>query len=147
MINPDWQDAVLIYKDSEGNKQEQYFYATANNQKSWVENFDDYSNHDYHNAAQSDADFAEKAGPLAKGLALLVSPISLYNSGKTLATGEDIYGNKADNLDKLLSVADLVSFGLSKIIPYKQLRNMLSGINNLTTAGSSAKTLVTELEK
>ena len=82
MINPDWQDAVLIYKDSEGNKQEQYFYATANNQKSWVENFDDYSNHDYHNAAQSDADFAEKAEPLAKGLALLVSPISLYNSGK-----------------------------------------------------------------
>ena len=138
---------MLIYKDSEGNKQEQYFYATANNQKSWIENFDDYSNHDYHNAAQSDADFAEKAGPYAKGAALLSSPISLYNSGKTLVTGEDIYGNKADNLDKLLSVADLASFGLSKIIPYKQLRSMLSGINNLTTAGSSAKTLVTELEK
>jgi len=33
LINPDWQDAALIYKDSEGNKQEQYFYATANNQK------------------------------------------------------------------------------------------------------------------
>ena len=82
---------MLIYKDSEGNKQEQYFYATANNQKSWIENFDDYSNHDYHNAAQSDADFAEKAGPYAKGAALLSSPISLCNSGKTLVTGENYF--------------------------------------------------------
>ena len=98
-------------------------------------------------AAQSDADFSEEAGPYAKGAALLLSPIGLVNDVVTLKTGEDIYGNKADNLDKLLSVADLVSFGLSKIIPYKQLRSMLSGINNLTTAGSSAKTLVTELEK
>ena len=138
---------MLIYKDSGGNKQEQYFYATANNQRSWVENFDDYSNHDYHNAAQSDADFAEKAGPWAKGAALLLSPIGLVNDVVTLKTGEDIYGNKADNLDKLLSVADLASFGLSKIIPYKQLRSMLSGINNLTTAGSTAKTIKTEKQK
>ena len=103
---------MLIYKDSEGNKQEQYFYATANNQKSWIENFDDYSNHDYHNAAQSDADFAEEAGPWAKGLALLVSPISLYNSGKTLATGEDIYGNKAEIDDYMLSAIDIATFGV-----------------------------------
>ena len=86
---------MLIYKDSEGNKQEQYFYATANNQKSWIENFDDYSNHDYHNAAQSDADFAEEAKPVAKGLALLISPIGLANDVKTLVIGNDIYGKKS----------------------------------------------------
>ena len=79
---------MLIYKDSEGNKQEQYFYATANNQKSWIENFDDYSNHDYHNAAQSDADFAEKAGPYAKGAALLLSPIGLVNDVVTTTITE-----------------------------------------------------------
>ena len=106
---------MLIYKDSEGNKQEQYFYATANNQKSWVENFDDYSNHDYHNAAQSDADFAEKAGPYAKGAALLLPPIGLVNDVVTLKTGEDIYGNKADNINKILSITDLASFGTLKV--------------------------------
>jgi len=46
-----------------------------------------------------------------------------------------------------LSITDLASFGLSKIIPYKQLRSMLSGINNLTTAGSTAKTIKTEKQK
>ena len=138
---------MLIYKDSEGNKQEQYFYATANNQKSWVENFDDYSNHDYHNAAQSDADFEEKAGPVAKGAALLLPPIGLVNDVVTLKTGEDIYGNKADNLDKLLSVADLASFGLSKIIPYKCLSNKISVFNFGTTLGSVGKTIKTESEK
>ena len=53
-------------------------------------------------------------------------------------------GKKADNLDKLLSVADLVSFGLSKIIPYKCLSNKISVFNIGTTLGSAGKTFITE---
>ena len=138
---------MLIYKDSEGNKQEQYFYATANNQKSWVENFDDYSNHDYHNAAQSDADFAEKAGPYAKGAALLSSPISLYNSGKTLVTGEDIYGNKAEIDDYMLSAIDIATFGVGVSKVPKLVKKTNNVVDVLSSFASSIRTTILEISK
>ena len=138
---------MLIYKDSEGNKQEQYFYATANNQKSWVENFDDYSNHDYHNAAQSDADFAEKAGPYAKGLSLLIPSVSLTNSGKTLATGEDIYGNKAENKDKLLSVIDFITFGVGSSKVPKVVEKINDIIDYSSALWSTYRIIETEYKK
>ena len=138
---------MLIYKDSEGNKQEQYFYATANNQKSWVENFDDYSNHDYHNAAQSDADFAEKAGPYAKGAALLSSPISLYNRGKTLVTGEDLYGNNAEGTDYMLSIIDFATFGVGELNVPKIIENINGAIGYINSWFSMYRTIRNENNK
>ena len=143
---------MLIYKDSEGNKQEQYFYATANNQKSWVENFDDYSNHDYHNAAQSDADFAEKAGPYAKGAALLLFPIGLVNDVVSLKTGKDIYGNNVDEMGKMISFLDIATFGLSKMNWMRILKSNstvegLERTNTFTTIISSFSTIKNELKQ
>jgi RHS repeat-associated protein len=52
-----------------------------------------------------DEKFSEAARPIAQGAVLFNPIISLTNSGKTLITGSDIYGNEADgnapqNLDK-----------------------------------------------
>ena len=79
---------------------------------------------------------------------LFNSIISLTNSGKTLITGSDIYGNEADGIDYGLSVVDIATFGCGQFLkltkPIVKLNNTVSSIN---TIGSSAKTIWTESNK
>jgi hypothetical protein len=60
----------------------------------------------------ADEKFSEAARPIAQGAVLFNSIISLTNSGKTLITGSDIYGNEADGIDYVLVCGtDIVTFG------------------------------------
>ena len=88
----------------------------------------------------ADEKFSEAARPIAQGAVLFNSIISLTNSGKTLITGSDIYGNEADGIDYGLSVVDIATFGCGQFLkltkPIVKLNNTVSSIN---TIGSSAK--------
>ena len=96
----------------------------------------------------ADEKFSEAARPIAQGAVLFNSIISLTNSGKTLITGSDIYGNEADGIDYGLSVVDIATFGCGQFLkltkPIVKLNNTVSSIN---TIGSSAKTIWTESNK
>lgn len=71
----------------------------------------------------------------------------------SLKTGKDIYGNKADNINKILSITDLASFGTLKVFNtgiIKSSSNTKKAIdltNKLTTLGGSVKTIKTEKQK
>ena len=96
----------------------------------------------------ADEKFSEAARPIAQGAVLFNPIISLTNSGKTLITGSDIYGNEADGIDYGLSVVDIATFGCGQFLkltkPIVKLNNTVSSIN---TIGSSAKTIWTESNK
>src|SRR5574344_527368 len=123
-----------------------YWHDKAENSDSWEAKFGYWlkSKGGY----DVDEKFSEAARPIAQGAVLFNSIISLTNSGKTLITGSDIYGNEADGIDYGLSVVDIATFGCGQFLkltkPIVKLNNTVSSIN---TIGSSAKTIWTESNK
>ena len=73
----------------------------------------------------------------------------MTNSGKTLITGSDIYGNEADGIDYVLSVTDIVTGGLSsKFFKLsKTVENVSARVGFGTSTVSVIKTGLTESNK
>jgi RHS repeat-associated protein len=96
-----------------------------------------------------DEKFSEAARPIAQGAVLFNPIISLTNSGKTLITGSDIYGNEADGIDYVLSVTDIVTGGLSsKFFKLsKTVENVSARVGFGTSTVSVIKTGLTESNK
>jgi RHS repeat-associated protein len=65
-------------------------------------------------------------GSVLQGLALFIPPVALTNDVMTI-TGEDIYNNEATTGDKILSGADIVTFGVAKRLKY--IANGIKGTN------------------
>jgi LysM repeat protein len=97
----------------------------------------------------------EKTDPYLKGLALFVPSVGLVNSVKTLATGSDIYENKADGLDYGLSIVDVATSGISGLFKLpkvaKTVNTTTKTVNTTTdrsaTGMSAGKTIFTEITK
>ena len=79
---------------------------------------------------------------------LFNSIISLTNSGKTLITGSDIYGNEAENVDYALSVVDIATFGCGNFMKLpKTVKTANTVVSKSATGGTIYRTSSTEFNK
>ena len=98
-------------------------------------------------ADKMEEELLEKARPIVQGLVLFIPILSQYNDLKTLATGENIYGTKADELDKVLSFVSLYSFGAGRFVMLPQTKEGLNIINRWNSIFSIGKTISDGQEK
>ena len=89
----------------------------------------------------------QRIGPYAKGAVLLIPSVSLTNSGKTLITGRDLYGNKAEAMDYGLSIIDFATFGASTCNLPKHIAKNNLGIDLGATGYSIFRTIQNEKKK
>jgi len=72
----------------------------------------------------------------------------LTNSGKTLITGSDIYGNEAENVDYALSVVDIATFGCGNFMKLpKTVKTANTVVSKSATGGTIYRTSSTEFNK
>jgi RHS repeat-associated protein len=96
----------------------------------------------------ADEKFSEAARPIVQGAVLFNSIISLTNSGKTLITGSDIYGNEAENVDYALSVVDIATFGCGNFMKLpKTVKTANTVVSKSATGGTIYRTSSTEFNK
>ena len=93
-------------------------------------------------ADKMEEELLEKARPIVQGLVLFIPILSQYNDLKTLATGENIYGTKADELDKVLSFVSLYSFGAGRLMDNNLLKKQISNWGNYSEYISVVKTII-----
>ena len=98
-------------------------------------------------ADKMEEELLEKARPIVQGLVLFIPILSQYNDLKTLATGENIYGTKADDVDKVLSFVSLYSFGAGRFVMLPQTKEGLNIINRWNSIFSIGKTISDGQEK
>ena len=98
-------------------------------------------------ADKMEEELLEKARPIVQGLVLFIPILSQYNDLKTLATGENIYGTKADDVDKVLSFVSLSSFGAGRFVMLPQTKEGLNIINRWNSIFSIGKTISDGQEK
>ena len=86
--------------------------------------------------------------PFVMGLVLLLPPVGLTNSGKTLITGSDIYENQADGIDYGLSIIDITTLGASRLLTLpKTAATGVKWTKRGATAGTVVKTTKIEIDK
>jgi len=96
----------------------------------------------------ADEKFSEAARPIVQGAVLFNPIISLTNSGKTLITGSDIYGNEAENVDYALSVVDIATFGCGNFMKLpKTVKTANTVVSKSATGGTIYRTSSTEFNK
>ena len=72
----------------------------------------------------------------------------MTNSGKTLITGSDIYGNEAENVDYALSVVDIATFGCGNFMKLpKTVKTANTVVSKSATGGTIYRTSSTEFNK
>jgi RHS repeat-associated protein len=123
-----------------------YWHDKAENSDSWEAKFGYWlkSKGGYN----ADEKFSEAARPIAQGAVLFNSIISLTNSGKTLITGSDIYGNEAENVDYALSVVDIATFGCGNFMKLpKTVKTANTVVSKSATGGTIYRTSSTEFNK
>ena len=123
-----------------------YWHDKAENSDSWEAKFGYWlkSKGGY----DVDEKFSEAARPIAQGAVLFNSIISLTNSGKTLITGSDIYGNEAENVDYALSVVDIATFGCGNFMKLpKTVKTANTVVSKSATGGTIYRTSSTEFNK
>jgi hypothetical protein len=93
--------------------------------------------------------FMDAAIPVVQGAVLLNPLVGIANDIKTLAKGEDIYGNKAKAVDKVVAGVDIVTLGGAKAVKYvgQEAAKVMNYINKLTTGYSVGKTIYEESKK
>ena len=91
---------------------------------------------------QMEEELLEKERPIVQGLVLFITILSQYNDIKTLATGENIYGTKADELDKVLSFISLYSLGAGRLMDNNLLKKQISNWGNYSEYISVVKTII-----
>lgn len=87
-------------------------------------------NHWYMRVNQMEEELLEKERPIVQGLVLFVPILSQYNDIKTLATGENIYGTKAADIDRILSFVNLYSLGAGRFVMLPQTTKGLEIVEN-----------------
>ena len=90
---------------------------------------------------QMEEELLEKERPIVQGLVLFIPILSQYNDLKTLATGENIYGTKADELDKVLSFINLYSLGAGHFVMLPQTKEGLEIVGKWSGRFSVGKTI------
>ncbi|MBP5260077.1 MAG: hypothetical protein J6Z12_05555, partial [Paludibacteraceae bacterium] len=73
--------------------------------------------------------------------------VSLTNSGKTIITGIDLYGNSANKIDYGISIIDYITFGIGFSNVKKSISVINNGINILSTSYSSIRTFLNGKDK
>ena len=92
-------------------------------------------------ADKMEEELLEKARPIVQGLVLFIPILSQYNDLKTLATGENIYGTKADDVDKVLSFISLYSFGAGRFVISSETREGISMVGDFSGFWANIKTI------
>ena len=90
---------------------------------------------------QMEEELLEKERPIVQGLVLFIPILSQYNDLKTLATGENIYGTKADELDKVLSFINLYSLGAGRFVMLPQTKEGVETIGKRSSFWANIKTI------
>lgn len=89
----------------------------------------------------------KKMYSISCGVALLAWPVGLMNDIVTLTKGENIFGTQADELDYVLSIVDIVTFGASKMLPKSNIRYIIDKVGDEATYTSIVKTTQEEIKK
>jgi len=102
-------------------------------------------------AEEQEAEFMKIFKPIVMGLALLNPLIGVQNDIKTIAKGEDIYGNKATSIDKGMAYASILTLGASKYLKIlsvgEKAAKILDKMSQGFTIYSTANTTKTEFKK
>ena len=80
--------------------------------------------------------------PLALDLILLIPILSQYNDLKVLIEDENIYRQKADEVDKSFALINLLTFGTSKLMPIEQAAEGLNIMGKISNGGAVVKSLL-----
>jgi RHS repeat-associated protein len=105
------------------------------------------------NTGRSSSDMENKildaVASVAQGGALINPLVSITNDVKTLTKGEDIYGNKATPVNKVVAGVDIVTFGGARAAKYigQGTAKAMKWINRGTTSYSVGKTIYEEFKK
>ena len=138
------EDPWVNYDNEIGN-QYKYFEKHDN----WI---DDLAMHMRNEGAEEqEAEFMKIFKPIVMGLALLNPLIGVQNDIKTIAKGEDIYGNKATSIDKGMAYASILTLGASKYLKIlsvgEKAAKILDKMSQGFTIYSTANTTKTEFKK
>ena len=98
-------------------------------------------------ADKMEEELLEKARPIVQGLVLFIPILSQYNDLKTLATGENIYGTKAADIDRILSFVNLYSLGAERFVMLPQAKKGLEIVEKWCGRFSVGKTIRDEQKK
>ncbi len=100
----------------------------------------------------------EGAGPVLQGAALINPLWDAVNTGSVLFTGKNVYGSKADNIDKGMAIVSLILPGLGAINkslnPFRlseksvrQLNKIIDVSSDINKDAGAVKTTIDELNK
>ena len=113
-------------------------------ERSWVGNLeyniDEFFHRDFwtHDVATFEDKFEEKAQAVMTSLASAMPIVNQANSIHTLPKGEDMFGNKADGIDYVLSSMGLAGDGL-KFLKSKTIKNICEWVRLGVTGASAFK--------
>ena len=88
-------------------------YTSGVTPRTWEDELGDWMR-DFFNS-HSEELTANRLRPWAAGFAVATPGVSLANSAKTLATGADLFGNRAEIVDYVLSTLSITTFGIGYI--------------------------------
>ena len=101
-----------------------------------------------HTLATSDDIFNDVARPVIQGVVLYNPLLGTFNSGYTIITGKDIYGNQASTTDYMVSSADILTLGMCRFSCLKEMvKNMIDMTNFLCSTYSVVNTMELEYGK
>ena len=100
-----------------------------------------------HTIAESDDFFNDVAGPVIQGFVLFNPLLGTFNSGYTIFTGEDIYGNEAGYRDYFLSAVDLITLGTGKFVVTTAKTIAIKIVDFVCTAYTVTNTINLEMKK
>ena len=101
-----------------------------------------------HTLAKSDDVFNDVARPVIQGVVLYNPLLGTFNSGYTIITGKDIYGNQASTTDYMVSSADILTLGMCRFSCLKEMvKNMIDMTSFLCSTYSVVNTMELEYGK
>ena len=100
-----------------------------------------------HTLATSDDLFNDVARPFIQGFVLCNPLLGTFNSGYTIITGEDIYGNDAGFRDYVFSSIDFITFGAGSFTVKATTKFALNFVDFACSLYTAFNTTVLELYK
>lgn len=84
--------------------------------------------------------------PIVQEMALINPILGLYNNAKILLTGETLYNQKADDLDKKLAIVSVLTSGVGKLVPSEEVKYAAKHLGRGANALSSTHSLQKDYE-